>query len=343
MQVLSSFGLIVVLFLNASYLLRAFSQSSPSRRQCTSTTNKHEDVSIVGLASMGKALLECLSRRQQQQQQQQHVMQIHAWTPGQEQRQAVQDLPNVALYSTFSEAVGASTTCFFFVDDWAESFKLIQSLARKQWEKKTLVLFSSYTPSHIKKLEQWFCQELGVDVCLVGGALIAVPQTVCSEQALILTTKELPILSGIGKTIPFIGDVGLAALANTGIIQSIIFGMAGHELSTLMFRKYGVNEEFQEAYINFAAEIIPVYMKMLMPEASDAIMSKNYGEYSYISSAAFRRVLEMQLDFMQDLGIAEDIFVKGYLKYLERIPSPRDGPAAWVEQAIISDKKLQKE
>jgi hypothetical protein len=118
------------------------------------------------------------------------------------------------------------------------------------------------------------------------------------------------------------------------LILVITFGIAGQELAHLIIQQYGANEQFIQTYAPLSAEIGPDYSKMLLPMVSKAISTKEYGR-SYVPAGVFRRVLQMHSAFMDDLGIADDTFLATYLRYLEKVPNDTDGPAAWIEQAVV--------
>jgi hypothetical protein len=270
---------------------------------------------------MGTAVVKCLSSND---------VQVHAWNRGVEKREAVKDVATV--YETAAAAVQASNLTLILIDDWEGTVKLINDIDRQIWKDKTVVLFSTYTPTDIQKIQtDIFDDESTV---LVGGAIVGVPQTICSEKALILTSADIPVLNTVGRTVSFTGDVGLAALANMALILVITFGIAGQELAHLIIQQYGANDQFIQTYAPLSAEIGPDYAKMLLPMVSKAISTKEYGR-SYVPAGVFRRVLQMHSAFMDDLGIADDTFLSTYLRYLEKVPNDKDGPAAWIEQAVV--------
>jgi 3-hydroxyisobutyrate dehydrogenase-like beta-hydroxyacid dehydrogenase len=283
---------------------------------------QRSSVTVLGLGNMGTAVLRCLVV-------QKNVV-VHAWNRGVDKREAIRDVAHV--YETAEAAVLASNVTLILIDDWEGSVKLIKDMDRNVWKDRTIVLFSTYTPTDIQKLEQDMFQD-GTSA-LVGGAIVGVPQTMCSQKALILTTAHVPVLETLGRTVAFTGDVGLAALANMALILVITFGVAGQELAHLIIQQYGANDQFLQLYIPLSAEIGPDYTKMLLPMVSRSISSKDYAR-SYVPVRVFRRVLQMHVAFMSDLGIADDTFLATYLRYLEKVPNGAFGPAAWIEQAVV--------
>lgn len=276
-------------------------------------------VTVLGLGYMGTAVLRCLAK---------NGVQVHAWNRGAEKREAVRDVATV--HQTAAAAVQASNVTLVLIDDWEGSVKLIRDMDKLMWKNRTIILFSTYTPTDIQKLQADFFDESGT---LVGGAIVGVPQTICTNKALILTTADFPVLNAAGRTVSFEGSVGLAALANMALILVITFGVAGQELAHLIIEKFGVDEQFLEIYAPLSAEIGPDYLKMLLPMVSKSITTKEY-ERSYVPVGVFQRVLQMHATFMDGLGIADDTFLAAYLQYLDRVPNKKFGPASWIEQAV---------
>jgi hypothetical protein len=127
--------------------------------------------------------------------------------------------------------------------------------------------------------------------------------------------------------------VGLAALANMGLIQTITFGLAGHELAHLFFKRYGVSDDFLQTYAGIASQVAPEYTKMLMGLVSRAIQSGTYDENAYVPVSVFRRVLQMQVEFLHhDLAVEDVTFLTGYLWSLKKVSNGKAIPAAWIEQ-----------
>jgi len=317
-------------------------------------TSTEGAVTVLGLGKMGTAVLQCLvgaagdsddehpydsaaagsSRRTV----------VHAWNRGVEKRRAVADLESVTVHETPRSAVASSPTTLILIDDWPGTVQLVRDLLTDSdggettaaLHNKTFVLFSTYTPTDIQEVERELFSVVegrGSSITLVGGAIVGVPQTICSEQALILTSANVPVLLRVGRTVAFSGgDVGLAALCNMALILVITFGIAGQELALLIIRQYGVDQHFLDTYTPLAAEIGPSYIKMLLPAVSKAVTNRGY-ERSYVPVGVFRKVLQMHVSFMDHLGIASDTFLASYLRYLQKITNEKHGPAAWTELA----------
>ena len=315
-------------------------------------TTAEEAVTVLGLGKMGTAVLQCLvgaadsgehyydsaagSRRTA----------VHAWNRGVEKRRAVADLESVTVHETARSAVASSPTTLVLIDDWPGTVQLVRDLlltvsddgetTAATLHNKTIVLFSTYTPTDIQEVERELFSVVegsSSSITLVGGAIVGVPQTICSEQALILTSADVPVLHRVGRTVAFSGeDVGLAALCNMALILVITFGIAGQELALLIVREYGVDQHFLDTYTSLAAEIGPSYIQMLLPAVSKAVTNRDY-ERSYVPVGVFRKVLQMHASFMDHLGIASDTFLASYLRYLQKITNEKHGPAAWTELA----------
>lgn len=291
------------------------------------TDSSPPDITVLGLGKLGVAVVKCLAEGEN--------VTIHAWNRGVEKRKAVKDMATV--HETAESAVQASSLTLIMIDEWDGVVQLIKDMGKKIWKDRTVVLFSTYTPTDIQKLQEGYLYDAAGT--LVGGAIVGVPQTICSPRALILTSAHVPSLRKIGRNEAFLGDVGFAALANMAMILVITFGLAGQELAHLIIDRYGANEKFLEIFAPLAVEVAPVYTQMLLPMVSKSITTKQY-ERSYVPVGTFRRVLQMHANFMKDLGIADDTFLASYLRYLGKVQDVTFGPAAWIEQAVVKRDNL---
>lgn len=351
----------VLLVLNVDAAAADNETAFPSQSQQQQQT----DVTILGLGKMGVAVVECLSSSSLSSKQQ---TVIHAWNRGAAKREAVRSVAHI--YEFASDAIRASNLTLILIDDWNGTVQLLKEMKKedlwKNMPQRTVVLFSTYTPTDIQTLQLEMFTSNTTASQLVGGAIVGVPQTICSQQALILTTAEIPVLTSVGRVVAFPSrDVGGAALANIALILVITFGIAGQELAHLIIRQYfqslsvvdpaddtitatsTKNEvsisnmaEFVKIYAPLAADIGPAYTKMLLPMVSKAIASKEY-DRSYVPVGVFRRVLQMHAAFMDDLGIANDTFLTSYIRYLEKIDNNKFGPAAWIEHAATQNQGEQ--
>jgi 3-hydroxyisobutyrate dehydrogenase-like beta-hydroxyacid dehydrogenase len=304
--------------------------------------NNAQPVTILGIGGMGGAVLQCLQKTNT----------VHAWNRGKEKlHSVVEQYPEtVQVHDRASDAVRASDVTLIIIDDWSGILELIDSVntmdAGAAWHNKTVVLFSTYSPTDIQKLVTASTQQHHHKV-VVGGAIVGVPQTICTDQALILTSHAnegasiiTNLLQPLGRVVAFTNDVGLAALANMALILVITFGIAGQELAQFIFRKYGVDEYFNQMFESIAAQVAPLYIKMLLPLVSKAITNREY-EDSYVPVAVFRKVIQMHADFIGDLGIANDTFLASYLFYLKKVSEDSYLPAAWVEEASAGEEQFK--
>jgi len=292
------------------------------------TNDDEEDaVTVLGLGAMGTAVVQCLAQKNYT---------IHAWNRGHEKLQAVSDI--AITHETPFAAVQATNLTLILIDDWEGVVDLVENMLLDETIRanKTFVVFSTYTPTDIQKLQR------RVKYNLVGGAIVAVPPTICSDKAHILmsTTAPIPALESVGHVTAFPGDdVGLAALANMALNLVITFGVAGQELASLMIRQYDhADAAFEDSVAALSAQVAPAYLQMLLPTVSQQVATSKY-EHSYVPSTVFRKVLKMHAAFLGHLGIADDTFLAAYLRSLDKIENPKFGPAAWVEYTIQQDDK----
>lgn len=299
--------------------------------------NDFHDITVLGLGSMGQAFVQCLLKSDDGIN---SSTKVHAWNRGGEKRDKVRDM-GATVYETAEAAVQASNITLILIDDWDGVVQLVtKDISRNIWtEDKVVVLFSTYTPTDIIQLQKNYFRNdssTGTNVVLVGGAIVGVPQTVCTPKALLLLSTDIPQLRTVGRLEVFHGNVGYAALVNIALILVITFGIAGQELAHLIIKQYGVanSAEFFKAYIPLSAEIGPEYTKMLLPILSNSVVSKEY-EKSYVPVDTFRNVLQMHVTFMKEIGILDDTFLTSYLYYLNKVANMKYGPAAWIEEVEV--------
>ena len=296
------------------------------------TIHEYHDITILGLGSMGQAFVQCLLKRDSNSSN--TATKVHAWNRGSEKRDKVRDM-GATVYDTAAAAVQASNITLILIDDWDGVVQLVtKDINSIVWsENRVVVLFSTYTPTDIIQLQNDFFRNTGNNVVLVGGAIVGVPQTVCTPKALVLLSTDIPQLRSVGRVEVFEGNVGYAALVNMALILVITFGIAGQELSHLIIKQYGVanSAEFYNAYIPLSTEIGPDYTKMLLPILSNSVVHNEY-EKSYVPVGTFRNVLQMHVTFMKEIGIVDDTFVTSYLSYLNKVTNMKYGPAAWIEE-----------
>jgi pyrroline-5-carboxylate reductase len=375
-------GIMISQSLFASLCLVAFalvwrvSDASQAPSSHDNDVDEIKAITVWGLGSMGTAVVQCLARHHNVTNSASSKVTIHAWNRGTSKRQAVSQWATV--HDTAAAALAASSVTLVLIDDWKGVVQLLNDVVRElelgitanassstSSLPKTVVLFSTYTPTDIAKLQ---AQLAAFNVQLVGGAIVGVPQTICSPKALILTSSSggksdgssmdgeqddivSQWLQPVGRVVSFpSNNVGWAPLANMALILVITFGIAGHELAHVMIQEYiasvsaAVSDHhdnvdnhavaalrFVQQYSRLATEIGPEYTKMLLPLASHAIAQRDYGSRPYAPVGVFRRVLQMHLAFLHELGIADTTFLTSYVQSLQRVTNPKHGPAAWVE------------
>eukprot|EP00546_Thalassionema_frauenfeldii_P013987 CAMPEP_0178929566 /NCGR_PEP_ID=MMETSP0786-20121207/20679_1 /TAXON_ID=186022 /ORGANISM="Thalassionema frauenfeldii, Strain CCMP 1798" /LENGTH=286 /DNA_ID=CAMNT_0020605853 /DNA_START=137 /DNA_END=997 /DNA_ORIENTATION=- len=280
---------------------------------------------------MGKAVVKCFAKNDYS---------IHAWNRGERNRQVIKDLhlPNVEVYDQFYKAVEQSDIVFMHIDagtNLANTNTLIRSTSESSsWKDKILIQFSSIRQNKYMS---------SLDGTLVSGAFIAVPETICSDAAMILvsasehsTLKTVnSTLSHLGSVVHFDNDIGLAALANMAIIQALTFGLAGHEMAHLLMEQYGAPLEFIEQCAQVIMSVVPSYAKMLYGIVSKSITSKQWSQ-SYVPSQDMLNLLEMHARFLREMNVKGDTYLEGYMKYLRKISNSTHGPSAWIQHALAA-------
>mmetsp|Transcript_12635 Transcript_12635/g.19567 ORF Transcript_12635/g.19567 Transcript_12635/m.19567 type:complete len:331 (-) Transcript_12635:26-1018(-) len=299
-------------------------------------------VTVVGLGGMGKAVVKCFAK---------NGYDVHAWNRGERNRQAIKDLElsNVKIYEEFEKALEQSKIILMHIDagnDLSKTNKLIKSTSDESaWKEKILIQFSSHMPSDAARQNTLMTSLEGN---LVAGALIAVPETICSEAAMILVsaseTSSLEntksALDYLGCVVRFDSDVGLASLANVAIIQALTFGLAGHKMAHLLVEQYGAPVEVIEQYAGLATSVIPSYVEMLYEIVSKSIISKQWHQ-SYVPSDDVLNMLQMHARFIDEMGIQGDTYLEGYMKCLRKVTIPAHGPSAWIQHALTAETEKE--
>jgi len=200
----------------------------------TDTDNKNNNaavIGVVGLGQMGQAIVQCYN---------QHGYQVHAWNRGDARRQQVRDLnlQNVQVHDDLEQVLAA--TDLLIMGIWGgvglqNAQELIQSIPAKSWKGKTLLQYTAHDPLSAKNHEK-LLHSLGAS--LIACSMIAEPREVCGEGMMFVASSDTakleefaPTLEKMGTLSKFEGDVGLASLADIGLLQSVMFGMAGMEMA----------------------------------------------------------------------------------------------------------------
>lgn len=275
-----------------------------------------QKITVIGLGNMGTAVAECLAKQDQ--------YQVHVWnrTP-----KAVQG--DLLVHSDVTAAVHSAPTILLFVDDWSATKELLERLRHTLIGKK-IVVFSTYTPSDIESVQN-------MDG-LIGGALVGVPETVCTPQALVVTSSPVEALNVVGRTVALEGNrSGLASLINMCLIWAIHFGIAGHELAHLALQRYGAADAVVETYSELAVSVGTKLTAQLLPAVSISFRQDDFAS-RYVPVGVLRKVCAMEIAYLKNsLGITST-FLDAYLESLKKVPNERDGPVAWtqhLEDAVV--------
>jgi 3-hydroxyisobutyrate dehydrogenase-like beta-hydroxyacid dehydrogenase len=283
---------------------------------------------------MGRAVAQCFASR---------GYQVHAWNRGEENRNAVQGMENITVHDSLEDAVEASSLVAMIVvadRNLQAATSIIHSISPLSWNNKTLVQYSTHEPTSIVAQEK-LMHSLGAN--LIGGAIVAVPHLVCTNKGsyLVSTADEhlledaLPVLQELGPVTTYPGNVGYAALAYFGLIQSLQFGLAGHELSLLLMKRYGAPKTLVEQYLELIQRNVPNYFLRFSGLATKAVLEEDYESLSksFLPSDAYLEIFEMHAQFVEQMGIVvEDTYLDPYLKAFRRLPADGSlGPTAIIE------------
>lgn len=289
-------------------------------------------IALLGLGIMGRAIARSFSNR---------GYTVHAWNRGKANRDCTKamDLENVIVYDDPNEAVKNSSLILMTVlaDEMlttAES--VIKSVDSATWNGKTLVQFTSHEPFAIKAQEKLMN---ALQANLIGGAMMTVPSQVGTEAGIFLVSakdpclvdKHLPALNILGTVISFKGDIGLASLADIGLLQALQFGLAGNQLSCYIFERYGVEQAFKDAYVELLPKTTLPILDHLSCLACDAVFSDNYEAESKVYTAAGHlAVYESHQFFFERIGLRGETYLSVYLKQFRKVKGS-DGPSAIVQ------------
>jgi len=251
---------------------------------------------------------------------------------------------NITVHDDLQGAVEASDLIAMIVvadRNLLAATGIIEAIPKESWKNKTLVQYSTHEPTSILAQEK-LMESLGAK--LIGGAIVAVPHIVCSNKGsyLVSSTKDelleetLPVLEALGPVTTYPGNVGYAGLAYFGLIQSLQFGLAGHELSLLLMKRYGAPRKLVEQYLELVQTSIPTYFIRFSGLATRAVLDNDYESLArtFLPSDAYLEILEMQAYFCEQMGVVlQDTYLDQYLKVFRRLP--RDGsvgPTAVIEE-----------
>lgn len=292
-------------------------------------------VGVVGLGQMGQSIVQCYS---------QHGYQVHAWNRGEHRRQQVQDLGlKGAHVHDQLEQVLASTDLIIMAimggRDLENAQELIQSIPAECWRGKTLMQYSAHEPLSAKKHEK-LLHSLGAN--LIAGAMMAEPQDVCGEGMYFVASSDpanleefVPMLAKMGPLIKYEDDVGLASLADVGLLITWYFGISGLEMAYLLMERYGAPASFQERFLYLAKDVVTAFFPRRAEEVYHVISTKKWTESVDTKELAVD-VFEVWLAFLKKMGVEDDTFLHSFYKYLQLIPNGKDAMSRWIEFAPVA-------
>jgi 3-hydroxyisobutyrate dehydrogenase-like beta-hydroxyacid dehydrogenase len=216
---------------------------------------ENKNIALLGLGIMGRAVAKSYSSK---------GYTVHGWNRGKVNQDLAKDmnLENLVICDDAAEAVKHSDHLVIMTvmaDQMLSTTEtVIQSVDANIWKGKTLVQFTSHDPFAIKAQEKLVTTTMHAN--LIGGAMMAVPDTVGTNKGNFLVSSKdpklvehnLPALQVLGNVVPLNGDIGLASLADIGLLQALQFGLAGNELSCLIFERYGVDQTFKDTNAVFS-------------------------------------------------------------------------------------------
>jgi 3-hydroxyisobutyrate dehydrogenase-like beta-hydroxyacid dehydrogenase len=301
----------------------------------TTTTDAEKSITLLGLGIMGRAVAKCYNDK---------GYRVHAWNRSKAKRDLTKamNLENVIIYDDPSEAVQQSDSNLVLMMVLADEMlataeSVIASIApTTAWKGKTLVQFTSHEPFAIKAQEKLI---MSLHANLIGGAMMAVPTTVGTNEGIFLVSSRdptlvkniLPALEVLGTVVPFEGDTALASLADIGLLQGLQFGLAGNELSCLIFQRYGVDQNFKDTYVELIPKTTVPIFETLSQEASKAVFSNNYDDQAKTYTAAGHlAVYEAHQYFFERMGLTGQSYLSIYLEQFRKVDGSK-GPSAIVE------------
>ena len=291
-------------------------------------------VGVVGLGQMGQSIVQCYD---------QQGYQVHAWNRGEARRQQVKDLglQNVQVHDELEEVLASTDLVIMAIwggVDLQNAQELIQSIPAKSWKGKTLMQYSAHDPLSAKKHEK-FLHSLGAN--LIAGSMMAEPREVCGKGGMFFVAstdsaklKEFaPTLAKMGPLTEFEGDVGLASLADIGLLQSVYFGISGLEMAFLLMQQYGAPASFQEKFFELSKEVVRSFFPSWSQHVYHVITTKKWTE-TVDTKELCTDLFEVWFDFMKKMGVADDTVLHSYYKYVQRVPNDKHAISQWIEFAV---------
>jgi hypothetical protein len=200
---------------------------------------------------------------------------------------------------------------------------LIRSVDQDSWKDKIVMNCASHEPHAAKRLEEEVLKPMNVHHIAV--ALIAVPETFGTPQAVILTSpstrsvkeyeKVSSLLELMGRLEMFEGDIGYGALVDMGLIWGCFLGVHGYELALIACEKYGASDEVHTRLLSLSKELLPQYIELFFGSAFHAIRNKDWKGPGVTTSASDSKTYSMHQDFLQKIGIVDDTIMGSLVKY----------------------------
>ena len=303
-------------------------------------------VGVVGLGQMGVAIVQCYDS---------HEVEVHAWNRGEQRRQDVKDLhlKHVQVHDTLEEVLASTDLVIMAVvggEDLENAEALIKSVPASLWKEKTLMQYSAHEPLSARKHKE-FIDSLGAN--LIAGAMLAMPEDVCGDEGLYMVATEhasvlekaTPTLEKMGQLVPFEDDVGLASLADIGVLQSVYFGITGFELTYLLLERYGAPPAFAERLLEICTKVMTLWFPVIAKMVYHVMSTKKWKE-SVDNADMGRDVFRVHAQFCQKMDVVDDIYLQSWLKYTGRIEDGTDALSRWIEFATkpgIATKSMSAE
>jgi NAD binding domain of 6-phosphogluconate dehydrogenase len=338
------------------------------------SNNNDEGIAVLGLGGMGTAVARCLAQEQSSSaQQQQRQVAVHVWN-----RSPPSDLTGLASSTTtrhtnMAYAVGNATTILVVIDNWEGAQQVTRNVVAEvlllppSHKQRTVIVFSTYTPNEIQEfavaLNHQNNNNGGVTaVNLVGGAIVGIPETICSPASLVLlsaspsavayssSTKQL--LDPLGTVVsidvndnddndPNHNVLGLASLLNIALILTITFGLAGSELALLMIQTAAAAmadsrsvARLLDVYNQLARNEAVYYIGMLLPLVSQSFADASF-RATYVPATTLHALLQKVCDYLHESLHLPETFLRAYVAALATVQDPDEGPVAWTKPILL--------
>jgi NAD binding domain of 6-phosphogluconate dehydrogenase len=363
---------ILLLLLDHAAVVVSSSSSSSSSSSVSFSNNNDEGIAVLGLGGMGTAVALCLATTSAAQQRQRNVA-VHVWN-----RSPPSDLTGLTSSTTvhahMAYAVGNATTILVVIDNWEGAQQVTRNVVAEVLmlppsppKKRTVIVFSTYTPNEIQEFAMALNHQNnnngGVTaVNLVGGAIVGIPETICSPASLVLlsaapsavayssSTKEL--LDPLGTVVsidmndnndnndPNHNVVGLASLLNIALILTITFGLAGSELALLMIQTAAAMADSRsvarllDVYNRLARNEAVYYIGMLLPLVSQSFADASF-RATYVPATTLHALLQKVCDYLHESLHLPETFLRAYVTALATVQDPDEGPVAWTKPILL--------